>query len=88
MDVRDTIEQVKQMLARRFDLGIGAEDIGDDEAIFETGLGLDSMAAIDLLVGLDTDLGVRIDDDEITAENFRSVRTLARLIHGRIPARG
>ncbi len=89
MDVRDTIKQVKQMLATRFDLGIGAKDIGDDEAIFETGLqGLDSMAAIDLLVGLETDLGVRVDDDDLTVENFQSVRTLARLIHDQEPVRG
>ena len=38
------------------------EDIQDDEPLFGTGLGLDSIDALELIVLLDKNYGIRLDD--------------------------
>ena len=52
MEVQDVIRRTKEVLVTRFDLGVQAGAISDDEPIFEAGLGLDSMAAVLLPVSV------------------------------------
>jgi acyl carrier protein len=43
-------------------------------------LRIDSLALVRLVAFLETDLGVRIDDEELIAENFATLRKLGELI--------
>lgn len=87
MEVQDVIRRTKEVLVTRFDLGVQAGAISDNEPIFEAGLGLDSMAAVELLVGIEEAFGVRIDDHDLTASNFETVRSVAQLVHRKIAGR-
>lgn len=80
MDFTDATQKVKKVLTERFDLGIRAEEIPDDETIFDSGLGLDSMAAIELVVGVEEEFGIGIDEEDMTAANFDTVDALVRLV--------
>lgn len=64
---------------------ISAQDIGDDEPLFEGGLGLDSVEAVQIVVSLEQIYGVRFDgvsvDDQI--ESFGSVNRLAQFVYDR-----
>ena len=85
MQEHEAVDLVKQVLTARFELGIGADAIPDDEPLFEAGLGLDSMAAIELVVGVEDAFGVTIRDEDLTLAHFATVRSLARLALARKP---
>ena len=61
------------------------EDIGNDTLLFaDDGLGLDSIDALELVLGLKKKYGVELEaNDEATHPHLRSVATLASLIEGR-----
>ena len=56
------------------------EDINEDEPLFGTGLALDSIDALELIVLLDKNYGIRLDDPKKGKEIFQSVRTMADYI--------
>lgn len=43
-------------------------------------LGIDSLGLIRLVGFMETELGIRIEDDELLAENFESLRSLSALL--------
>ena len=65
---------------------ITPEQIDDDAPLFGTGLGLDSIDALELVVLLDKEYGIVIKDIEEGRPAFRSARTLADFIEAKRPA--
>ena len=59
---------------------ITAEQINDEAPLFGTGLGLDSIDALELVVMLEKKYGILIKDIEEGRPAFRSVQTLAEFI--------
>lgn len=59
------------------------EQIDDDAPLFGTGLGLDSIDALELVVMLEKNYGIVIKDIEEGRPAFRSVRALADFIAAR-----
>lgn len=55
-------------------------DIGDDQALFKEGLGLDSIDALELIVLLQQHYNIKLTHPEQGPEIFRSVRTMAEYI--------
>ena len=64
---------------------ITPEQIDDDAPLFGTGLGLDSIDALELVVLLEKEYGIVIKDIEEGRPAFRSVRTLADFIAAKRP---
>lgn len=56
------------------------DDIGDDEPLFAGGLGLDSIDALEIVVMLESEFGIKVRNEGSTREHFRSVATLAKLV--------
>ncbi|MBW8684077.1 phosphopantetheine-binding protein [Chitinophaga rhizophila] len=56
------------------------EDIGDDQPLFKDGLGLDSIDALEIIVLLQQQYGIKIANPEQGPEIFHSVRTIAAFI--------
>ena len=56
------------------------EDIGDDEALFREGLGLDSIDALELIVLLQQNYKIKLANAEEGPKVFQSVRTMAEYI--------
>ncbi len=56
------------------------EDIDNDDALFGDGLGLDSIDALELIVMLDKDYGIKLTDPEKSKEIFQSINVLAEYI--------
>jgi acyl carrier protein len=59
---------------------IKPEEIGDDQALFVQGLGLDSIDALELIVLMQQDYKVKIADPQEGPKIFKSVRTMAEYI--------
>lgn len=66
----------------------GARPLEDrrDAPLFGEGLGLDSVDALELVVGLEKEFGIRIQNHEVGREAFASVSALAAFIDGRLAA--
>jgi acyl carrier protein len=56
------------------------EDIANDDALFGDGLGLDSIDALELIVLLDKDYGIKLTDPQEGKEIFKSISVLANYI--------
>lgn len=73
---------LKELLVRSFNMeGFTPDQIGDDEVLFDGGLGLDSLDAVEIVVILQRHFGVEVKDAEKAHEIFRSVNTLASYIY-------
>lgn len=57
------------------------DDLGDDDPLFDGGLGLDSIDALEIVVMLESEFGVRVKNEGSAREYFRSIATLAQLVH-------
>lgn len=73
--------QVKQMIVAnlRFE-GLTVGDIADDAPLFGEGLGLDSVDALELVVAMEQQFGIRIQSHEVDKSAFASVAHLAEFV--------
>jgi len=77
-------KQIKEIIVRDLKLqGVKPEEIEDAAPLFEEGLGLDSLDAVELVVLVQKHFGVQIEDMDEGQAAFRSVDTLARFIDER-----
>lgn len=60
--------------------GMTSEDIADDAPLFGEGLGLDSIDALELIVLMEKNYGIKLQDPNQGKEIFRSVKTMAEYI--------
>ncbi|NCP62942.1 MAG: acyl carrier protein [Alphaproteobacteria bacterium] len=75
--------EIKKLIIESLNLeDLTPDDIKSDEALFVEGLGLDSIDALELSMGLQKKYGIKIEakNDKIK-EHFFSVETLAHFIN-------
>ena len=85
----DLEQEVKELIVRAARLGpMKPEDIVADAPLFNEGLGLDSLDAIQIAVALEESYGVGLtaDDDE-NRRRLSSVRSIAALIREQVPSK-
>jgi acyl carrier protein len=76
--------QIKRMLVENLMLQITPEEIGDDQPLFgPDGLGLDSVDALQLVVALDKNHGLKLSDAEVARKTMQTVNTIASAIEGK-----
>ncbi|MBM3880305.1 MAG: acyl carrier protein [Verrucomicrobia bacterium] len=82
-------QQVKQMLVENLMLPCTVDDLGDDQLLFGPGsLGLDSVDALQLVVALDKNHGLRIPDPDTARTVLQSVRSIAEALERHLGAQG
>jgi acyl carrier protein len=75
---------IKRMLVENLMLQSKAEEIGDDQPLFGPGsLGLDSVDALQLVVALDKNYGLKIPDPEVAKKVLQSVNTIVAAVEQR-----
>tara|TARA_B110000495_G_C22948642_1_gene555452 strand:+ start:639 stop:893 length:255 start_codon:yes stop_codon:yes gene_type:complete len=74
--------KIKQQLIEQLNLeDMEVSDIEDDAPLFSAeGLGLDSIDALEIIVLLEANYGIKLKDPEAGKEVFFSVSTLAKYI--------
>ncbi|MBN1664033.1 MAG: acyl carrier protein [Deltaproteobacteria bacterium] len=79
--MREMLDELKKKIVAELELtDIRPEDIKDDEAFFQGGLGLASIDLLFLCAVLDFEYGVLIDNKELGEKVFRNLTTLAEYI--------
>ncbi|MDQ5872371.1 MAG: phosphopantetheine-binding protein [Acidobacteriota bacterium] len=61
-------------------LDIDPTSIQDDAPLFGEGLGLDSIDALELVLGLEQEFGIKVEDEEVGVKAFSSVNALVDFI--------
>ena len=69
--------RIKQVIIRTLSLEVDADEIDDEDALFGGGLGLNSMATIEIVVGLEEEFDIEVPDEDLRVELFDSVQTMA-----------
>jgi acyl carrier protein len=74
------LAEVRKLLASILDHQGDPRDIDPDAGLFGTGLGLDSLDAVEILVGLDVDLGIKVQGDDPSQLGLRSVNAVVDVV--------
>ncbi len=83
--------RVKQVIIRTLSLEVDTEEIDDEDALFGGGLGLNSMATVEIVVGLEEEFDIEVPDEDLRVELFDSVQTMADYVRTalqKVPAVG
>ena len=74
-------QELKKKIITQLNLeDISVEDISDNDALFGDGLGLDSIDALELIVMLDKDYGIKLSDPKEGRKIFESIEIMAAYI--------
>ena len=77
----DLKKELKEKIIEQLNLeDITVAEIADDDPLFGDGLGLDSIDALELIVMLDKDYGIRLSDPKEGRKIFESVGIMAKYI--------
>lgn len=81
MNETELLDQLKGEIIEQLNLeDVKKEDIKDDAPLFGAGLGLDSIDALELIVLLEKNYGIKVANPAEGKKIFQSVRTLGKYI--------
>ena len=81
MEDQNLKKRIKDMMVENLMLQVTAEEIADDQQLFgPESLGLDSVDALQLVVGLEKSFGLKIGNSDAAKGILESVETIAREI--------
>lgn len=72
-------DQVRQFVNEELAATKGISSVGDDESLIENGV-VDSLGIFRLVTFLEENFGVKIGDEEISADNLQSVNMIEQLV--------
>jgi acyl carrier protein len=86
--VDETKKKVREILSVRLNLSTAVERIEDDAPLFGPGsLGLDSIDALELVLGLQKEFGVVIEDRALAVRVLVSIDTISEYLKSRSAGR-
>jgi acyl carrier protein len=76
--------RVKRVLINKLLQDLRPEDIKDDTPLIELGVGVDSVATLELIVALEEEFQIGIDESEINRELLTNLTSISDYISDRI----
>jgi acyl carrier protein len=74
------LDRLRALVVERLQLARGIDELDPDAPLFGSGLGLDSLDAVELVVCLESELGLRIGDPIALRLSFRSLNKMVDLV--------
>lgn len=75
---KDVTDRLKRILIEVMNLDLEAEEIAEDVALFGIGMGLDSIDALQFIVGIEKEFDISLPSEDINL--YRSVNSVADYI--------
>jgi acyl carrier protein len=83
--MEDLKTKLKELLIERLKFeDMTPDDIKDDDPLFAGGLGLDSIDALEIVVMLETEFGIKVKNESAARDHFRSISSLAQFVEERL----
>jgi acyl carrier protein len=82
------VNELKTIMAEELDVNLKVEDIDENASLFEGGMGLDSIAIVELISLVEQHFGFQFSDAELTPESFSNLNVLAEFISSKINSKG
>jgi acyl carrier protein len=82
----DTLTRVKKILGDALNLGNRAEKLTSGSPLLGGLPEFDSMAVVTVVTMIEDELGVTIEDDELSADVFATVGSLAEFVEQKVAA--
>ena len=76
----ELLREVQGVLGETLALGSRAFELRLDSPLLGVLPELDSMAVLTVLLGLEESFGITVEDDDVDADTFETLETLARLV--------
>lgn len=76
----EALARVRRVLVTNLKVALPEEQIELDAPLFGTGLGLDSVDAVELVVAVETEFGLRLPEGAAGPAAFRTVHSLVELV--------
>lgn len=74
------VYQLKTIIAGELDVNLKVEDIDENTSLFEDGLGLDSIAIVELISLVEQHFDFQFSDSELIPETFSNLNVLADFV--------
>jgi len=78
--MQNAVEFVKDLLRYQLQLGDAADRLSPDSQLVESIAGFDSMSVVALLTAIEEQLGIEIDDEEVSGELFATLGSLSAFV--------
>jgi acyl carrier protein len=82
----DTLQEVRIVVGDALHLGVRADSLTADSPLLGALPELDSMAVVTLITSLEECYGFLVEDDEVSAETFATLGSLARFVSDKLAA--
>ena len=84
-DIESVKQQIKEAMVERLFLDVAPSEIGDEDPLQDT-YGVDSVAILEMIVGLEEVFGVSFEDDDFSPEIFSNVQSIAEFVQRKLDA--
>jgi acyl carrier protein len=78
------VNQLKDIIANKLDVNLAYDEIDENVSLFEDGLGLDSIAIVDLIVSIENLFSLSIEDKELNADLFKNLKILSEFVRNKL----
>jgi acyl carrier protein len=85
MNKSEVVDQIKELIAGELDMNLEVPDIGEEDSLFEDGLGLDSIAIVEFITVLEDRFNFHFAEMDLTKELFQNISTVADVVIERAP---
>ena len=76
----EKVKRLKQIIIDKFNPGLSVEELDDNMPLVDYGIGLDSVANMELILEIEKYLGIEIDESDINSEILYSFRNLKKYL--------
>lgn len=73
-------EKIRRLVINKFNLDIEPQDISAEQSLIELGVGVDSVSTLEFIMELEEELGVSIDESEVSLGVLETVESLSEFI--------
>lgn len=75
---------LKEIIVNDLDANIQMKDIGEDQSLYEDGIGLDSINLVNFIMLVEEKFNISFDQDQLNAATFSNIHNLATHINARL----